>query len=458
MVKAIVYPYNVLVTEFMRYRDLIEKYEIVAAVSPQGIGSEGIDCSFLDNGEETGILITHDFEEALDRCDTVIIAEYKYHYFFDGSDFESVVYERAIEAMKKGKNVISMHLFKQDELLYTEAKRQNVHYECVIKAQQIEECYYNENPDFMSIYKIDVPVITIVGLHEETNKFGIQLALRKLFLQTKLNVLQIGTKPYCEFFGFHSIPIAMLDGSLSEERKIIYFNHFVYNLVKKEMPDIIILGIPGGIVPISMRLHQHFGLLAYEIGCAIQTDYTILTVPLSSTENLDLDEIKEVLISKLGSGFDCIAMSNNSIDNNDLFSEYRVPTYIRKNKEDVDKMINNNKSGYFICSAVSNIGRENIFRDIIERWSELFIIRKDQIFDVDIDSEDNNIKGCLQKIIEQYFGSVKDLSKLMPYEYLYLHAAILEKFRVAPTKEQIESGCYYSIDKLAECISVIKKN
>lgn len=451
MKKAIIYPYNVLVTELIRYRDLTEDFEIVAAVSPVGIGTEGVDCASLDNGEETELYITHNYAGALDKCDTVIIAEYSFCFFSSVDDFERIVYDKVMEAMKRGKNIVSMHSFSNYENLYRAAEKYNVNYKVIAEMQQIEDIYYTQNPDFMSLHNIDVPIITIVGLHEETNKFGIQLELRKLFMKSNIKILQVGSKQYCELLGFYSFPSVMLDNRLSEERKIIYFNHFLYNLVKKEMPDVIIIGIPGGIVPISMRLHQHFGILVYEVGCSIQSDYTILTIPAISTNNFDFNNIGELLASKLGCTYNCIAMSNNTIDYNDLFSEYRIANYNRYNIETVDEILSHNESYNLIYNAASTKGKFEIFREIQSNWPELFAIKKEPSNLIIQDNKEWNIKEWLIEVMRKYFGD-KELSALMPYEYLYLHTAILQKYNVGPTKKHIESGCYKTIDNLEMCI------
>lgn len=58
--------------------------------------------------------------------------------------------------------------------------------------------------------------------------------------------------------GFYSFPSFMYDSNISEVNKVLMFNRFVRKIEKVEAPDIIIIGIPGGIMPYNRQFTRAF--------------------------------------------------------------------------------------------------------------------------------------------------------------------------------------------------------
>jgi peptide maturation system protein (TIGR04066 family) len=138
---------------------------------------------------------------------------------------------------------------------------------------------------------IDTPVIFVLGTGERTNKFEIQLALRENMMKMGYKASQVGTREYCELLGFHSFPRFMFGNGISEISKIASFNRFIKSLERDECPDVIIIGVPRGIMPFNNRLPNGYGILAYEVSQAVTPDSTVYSDTGSNAETGLIDFI-----------------------------------------------------------------------------------------------------------------------------------------------------------------------
>lgn len=72
--------------------------------------------------------------------------------------------------------------------------------------------------------QISVPIVFVVGTAPYTEKFQIQLALRKQLLANGYKVSSIGSKPYSSLFGFHSFPFFMNENKDDTQKIILFLN------------------------------------------------------------------------------------------------------------------------------------------------------------------------------------------------------------------------------------------
>ncbi len=315
--KVMVYPYSAQFAPVLRNRELIEQYEITGLVAPYGWGPAGRDAAWADGGEYIGIEVSDSFDEALKVCDAVLLAEsiYKLDY--------SIMRPNIEKAVKAGKNIIcTMQL--EDELY------NNIEKLCIDNNTAIK--YYNvlkrpskisdfrdsldctEKRDNHKIYDIETPVLFVAGLAERTNKFQIQLDLRNNLQKLGYKVSQVGSRSYCELMGFHSIPSFMFEPSIPEHKKILLFNWFVKRIECAEKPDIIIIGIPDGIMPLNKSFTGHFGVMGYLISRAVNADALILSVLYNMYNNQYFELLQNSIKYKLGCSITCFNMSNISFD------------------------------------------------------------------------------------------------------------------------------------------------
>lgn len=141
------------------------------------------------------------------------------------------------------------------------------------------------------LHNIDKPVIAVSSLGENTDKFAIQLSLREFFLSKNYSILQLGSSELSSFFGFDILPTFMFS-EISVESKIKMLNSYIYKKLEEHDYDLIIIGVPGGILPYNNYICNNFGELAYVISRAMQIDVNILSVYL-------FDNITDIMLSKL---------------------------------------------------------------------------------------------------------------------------------------------------------------
>lgn len=265
MNKLLVYPFTKELCPLIRNRSLIKEYELVSAVPHKGFGWEGKDICEIDGGEPTGFILGQSFTEELDRCDSILFdinrqaVEKEY----------SVYIDKARSSLKEIVTIIP------NDVTVPEVD---------IQANSI-------------LKEIPVPVIMVMGLGENCQKFDIQLGLREAFLKAGYKVSQFGTKPYCSLFGFERLP------DIPEKplfKKIFMYNSLFWDTCLRENPDIIIVGVPGGIMPISSHIHGLFGETALALSYSATPDATILSYYHTAPSEEYFDMLSHLCRYRLG--------------------------------------------------------------------------------------------------------------------------------------------------------------
>jgi peptide maturation system protein (TIGR04066 family) len=263
------------------------------------------------DGNKSGMYSMTEYDSILNQFDTVLFTDFEKNAASMSSAENSI-----FKAIKAGKNVICSLPFKQktiDEMKIT-SREMNKTFIYNLEAYEKAEKDTNTKIELLEMKEIKTPVVFVIGVAEKTQKFYIQLALRQHFSNKGYKIAQIGTKSYCELLGFHSFPLFMDSPYLSELSKIILFNHYVKKIEKTEKPDVIIIGIPGGIIPLDNKYNNKFGITAFEVSQAVCPDAVILSTLF---ENFPLEYFIELnLISKYRLGFeiDCFNISNVKFD------------------------------------------------------------------------------------------------------------------------------------------------
>jgi peptide maturation system protein (TIGR04066 family) len=362
--KVLVYPFDIKFAPVLRHADILGNFEIAGLVSPSGWGLCRRDAGFADGGDDIGIIVNDNFEKSLDVSDTVLFVEPN-----RSLDFEKFIYPKILRAIKENKNIICNLKLEQDKLneLESIAKQKNIEF-----TYFSYEKVFNEKLIKVELYEIGVPVIFILGMSERTNKFELQLSLKEKLLSTGYKVSLIASRDYCELFGIHSFPQFMFDTSVSESSKIRLFNRYVKTIELKENPDIIIIGVPGGIMPFNSQFTNEFGVTAFEVSQAIRPDIAILSVFYDEYNLEYFNMISNSLKYKFGYAIDFYNMSNSLIDwmtskedaeiqhmtvKSDFTDvkvkkhrdDFGLPIYNTLNKKDIDSMAEiaiNKLSGY----------------------------------------------------------------------------------------------------------------
>ena len=340
--RAMIYPVDRESIPLIRYNSLIKEYDIVYAVSPIGWGLEGKDCGTIDGGNGVDKIITTDFQSALNLCDTVI--------FIPSDkivDFEKIIYPKFKMAMELEKEIICAIDIPNNykEVIEKMCKDKELKY----KQYQLKEDKSYEEINKEYLYDINVPVIGVFGISERTGKFNMQLAIREKLVAEGYKVSQVGSRHYCELLGFHSFPKFMMNNTLSESNKVMLFNHYLKKIELDENPDVIIVGIPGGVMPYSNSYTNRFGILAFEVCNAVSFDFVIMNILYNDYNKDYFSSIKNCLRYRLGLEVDGFNITPLKGDFSTLDSINRFE-YLTLNSEFIDdklKLFNNDNQRVF---------------------------------------------------------------------------------------------------------------
>lgn len=333
--KVVIYPYDMEFAPILRNKTLQDRYEIVGVVAPGGWGAKNMDAGRTDGGDDIGIIVTNDFSASLTGCDTVIFSN-----TIHNIDIDKFIITRMKEAAEYGKNVINT--INIDEAMFDEiAQKCKDNNKSFVNYSMKNNEYYLGNEQ---ILEIRTPVIFVLGISERTNKFHIQLALRKKMLSMGYNISQVGSRPYCNLFGFHSFPSFMFSKNLNEASKIVAFNRFIKQIEKIEKPDVIIIGIPGGIFKINNSFTNGFGIIAYEVSQAVIPDAVVFSTFYENYDKEFFEKLNNNAKYKLGYAVDCYNLSNTQFDWM-AANEYDSVSYLKIDNKKVDEKIKKSYSG-----------------------------------------------------------------------------------------------------------------
>lgn len=314
-----IYPFDLYSVPLIRHRKLITNQNIVEVVSPEGWGLEGKDISVFDGGSSIGVFINTNFEDAINKCDTVLFTRNEAEL-----DFEKHIYPKIDKAINKGKNIINTLPLSREII-------DDIINKCAYNNLKFRDFnIYNKQNDYSNIlieneyiFDIKKPVVFVLGLCDSIDKFEVQLTLREYFLKLGYKVSQIGSRDSCEFLGFYSFPKFMYSKNISESNKVVLFNHYVKKIEEDEDADIIIIGVPGGVMPFNKKVTNRFGILAYEVCQAVNPDITVV-----NTYYIDdytyFEKISNSLKYKLGIEVSCFNISNKLVDLNEPWKDFKM--------------------------------------------------------------------------------------------------------------------------------------
>lgn len=258
----LIYPFCDEFAEFIRCQDALEEYDRLIPVAPKSFGLDGEDASICDGGDPLNINISSDFEVGIEQADAVFLG------YVEKNISKQNYMEKIHIALNRKKKVyitkeLREHLGDFDGIQYTEVLEYG-------KEKTQEELTENLLP-------IPVPVIMVFGIGNYCNKFGIQLKLREYFQRRGYRVLGFGTKSYSKLFAVEALPQFLFE-NMNNEIKIRKFNAYIYRRVKREKPDVVVIGIPGGIMQINPFKFREFGESAFIISNAVKADLSVLSM------------------------------------------------------------------------------------------------------------------------------------------------------------------------------------
>ena len=258
MKNVLVYPYN-LETIW-----LLENQSNLNNIKLRGVLANQID----DISEKTKsmypeIMFTDKIDSFRDEIDAVLFCN-------NVQKFELTYYNYIIEWANIYKKQILLGINLWNELNEQKEAILSKNLEIVTPVWEDKFWYADE------LFENNIPIITIMGMGENCDKFSTLAQFHRIITQKGYKAKAISSNFLGEFYGMTVIPRFLFDNSIDLKSKTILFNHYIYDLVKKEEPEVIIISCPGGIMPINQYESNYFAEATLAISNAVVSDVGIL--------------------------------------------------------------------------------------------------------------------------------------------------------------------------------------
>lgn len=189
----------------------------------------------------------------------------------------------------------------------------------------------------LCLYPIYTPIISVAGVGEKTDKFSVQLAI-KTYLEEKGYQVALAASRHTSIFLPNTYPFpGFMDANIPTEYKIVLYNHFIKKIEQEKKPEVIITGIPGGIMPTSKLQVSHFGIHAFEILNAMNPDFLLMRLYGNNVSEKYVSELKQIMKYKFMADIDCFYLSSTG---QDVFTVNRsMPIeYFSRKQADIKKL------------------------------------------------------------------------------------------------------------------------
>lgn len=217
------------------------------------------------------------------------------------------------------------------------------------------------------LYDISTPIITVAGMGEKTNKMELQMDLVISLQKDKYKVVWVSSRNEALLYNGQKFPTFMYDEGVSEKKKILMYNHYLKWIEQSEKPDVILIGIPGGIMPDSKKQVGYFGITSFEVLNAINPDYFIMSLYGNTLGKNYLDELRNVMKYKFNVEVDSFYVGDMEQDAYSL-DKLAPIEYIHLGQLTVDKRVkdvNYTEIPVYTCSTVSQL-----YQNMIEKLGE----------------------------------------------------------------------------------------
>lgn len=319
--KIMIFPYDKESAPLLRSDILAEKYEFIPCCLKGAGLIEGEDACTADTGEKTNVFVINDFEIGLEQADIVLFVKSS-----GRNIYEESLYPRIINVLERKKDVLDFVSEKDKIEEFMDISKKNgsryIHHSSMDKDFFYDDNYkqnmicdeYIRTIKLQGLTAITTPVVTILGSSENTHKFDIQIELYEFFKKMGYNVAWIGTKKYSSLLSGYTFPNFMIEHNFDDQESVLLFNRYIKRVEELEKPDVIIIGVPGGIMPCNKAITGDFGSMAYKVCQSVSADLLILSVFREEYMDTFFKEMELLTKYRLGKSADIINICNRQID------------------------------------------------------------------------------------------------------------------------------------------------
>jgi len=354
MEKMMIYPYSKAYEPYVKSQELLGEYIVTALVSPRGWGYEG---DVISDNQGKEYVISAEFSQKLDDCTCV--------WFVSDGRLElpkELLREKVLEAVKFGKQILYT---RYGDIYYEEMKKlipTELYIEISVKQQDLLTLL----PD--RIYDIETPVIVVAGMSQDADKLAVQFILKRKFQEKGYATVVISSRRDGDWDGVYGMPGFVFDHSVSEAEKIIRLNHYVKQIEIREKPNLIIVGVPGAVLPFDGIDHNEFGILTYEISFAVPCDAAVFCMTYNPQFDGDYRQLAKDMENRFGFYVTGIHMASVATDAQDFYSERKL-SYVSIDQKVVDRKVSEIHNDT-VWNILNEQGAEKAVSRIIDTLSD----------------------------------------------------------------------------------------
>lgn len=351
--KLLIFPFTYCNREIVMYRKYMEEYTLVAAVVQNKAELEQI----AEKSEKfEDILITEKFEDALSVCDAVL--------FLENNNMNASIYKNYMQKVEDSNKEVFFSN-KCLKILDVSATGENM-------LSQKREQDRLQLPENTYIKYIDIPVVGVMGLGDFCNKFCTEIEISYFFRKKGYKVIHFGSKDFNGTIGEKIYPDFLFNQGYSVTQRILKWNQYLFELCEREKPDLLILGLPGAIMPMNNKILNEFGEIPFIISNGIRIDVGVLCSYFhEKVDQKYLFEYKNYCKYKLNCDVKWICVSNSSCRFNPD-SEESVLEYLHYEPERADEMVVEAGSGekIILFNVLNESKREEMLQQLYNELTE----------------------------------------------------------------------------------------
>lgn len=293
--KISLFPYNHEADIMCRFKEELADFDIHTVISYQG--------SRLDNMNlRRGILYTDDAKSALIGSEGIVLCD-------NVQKLGKKAYLNRLEDAADCKKTVytSSYLYNW---LEEDSFRNN---EVIILNNDIETSLHPSR----SLLEIECPVLSVLGMGENCDKFALLLSMRRCLKSKGYKVLAISANPLAKLMGCETFPAYLFESNLSIVEKIIKINHYIYELVKNQEPDIMLISHASGFMTLNDYEYNYFGEISYILSNAVVSDYGVVCTYYEKNYTKEyFEDLKALCKMRLGIDVLCFYVSNQAYKTN----------------------------------------------------------------------------------------------------------------------------------------------
>lgn len=258
MPKLLLFPYNIHTETILKHKEQIVGYTIEAVSSFKEHKKKLEECS-----ERYHVDCSVDYEKLFYNIDMMMLVD-------PATELEANEYIKVIAAANAaGKKIVSSRAL--------ENRLKKIEPDCTVEPlSNKRKMNYQYGED--KLLTIHTPIIVSAAEGEDCSKFETQLLLQEFLKNDGYKASFICSNDCGTIFGMHTIPASILFETNSFETKVIEFNHYVYDICSSERPDVIVVGIPGGLSRLNDDFTNHFSEIALIVSNAVNIDGGLINI------------------------------------------------------------------------------------------------------------------------------------------------------------------------------------